>query len=50
MVLSWNPERQKMFFTIYLEEFANKPVIPLFFNDVDHYELIDEQWLQDISV
>ena len=26
LVLSWNPERQEMFFTIYLEEFPNKPV------------------------
>ena len=50
LVLSWDPERQRMFFTIYLEEFKNKPVIPQFFNGVDHYELIDEQWLQDIFV
>lgn len=27
--------------------FVGKPALLLYFNGVDHYELIDEQWLQD---
>ena len=49
LILSWNAERGHLYCNFYLEEFQRrgKKCIPLYFNGRDHYELIDEVWLQD---
>ena len=48
MVLAWNPEKQMLYAEKYLEvcESVTNKVIPIFYNGRNHYELLDEVWLQ----
>jgi hypothetical protein len=48
LVLAWNPQEQVLYAEKYLEacESVTRKVIPVFYNGINHYELLDEVWLQ----
>ena len=45
LVISLNENTGKLYHTLYGQEEPNQKVIPVFYNGINHYELVDAWWL-----